>query len=121
MDDTEAQLELGSEMLSSLGYKVATSRNGREAIDYLRHHSVDIVILDMIMENDFDGLDTYREMLRIHPEQRTIIASGFSATERVIEMQKLGAGAYVRKPYTREILARAVRTELDKRPCAVAL
>ena len=68
------------------------------------------------MEKDFDGLQTYKEMIKQRPGQKAIIVSGFSATERVQEMQRLGAGQYVKKPYSRETIGRAVRKELDKEP-----
>jgi DNA-binding NarL/FixJ family response regulator len=58
-------------------------------------------------------LDTYIEILKINPNQRAIIASGYAENERVKEAQRLGAGTYIRKPYTVEKIARAVRTELD--------
>lgn len=120
VDDSEEQLELAKQLISSFGYRTATSRNGHEAVNYLRNHTVDLVVLDMIMESDFDGLDTYREILKINPQQRAIIASGFSPTERVTEMQELGAGEYVKKPYTREAIGRAVRGELDKQRATAA-
>jgi len=118
VDDVDDQRDLASDLLSSLGYRVETASNGREAVEYLRNHSVDIVVLDMIMEKDFDGLDTYREIIRLHPGQKTVIFSGFSATDRVEKMQKLGAGPYIRKPYTREVIGKAIREELDKEPIA---
>jgi ActR/RegA family two-component response regulator len=40
--------------------------------------------------------------------------SGFAETDRVKEAQKLGAGQYLKKPYTLEKIAVAVRNELDK-------
>ena len=76
--------------------------------------SVDLVILDMIMDPGIDGLETYRRITRLHPGQRAIIASGFSETERVKEALRLGAGAYVRKPYLLEEIGAAVRHELDR-------
>jgi DNA-binding NarL/FixJ family response regulator len=48
------------------------------------------------------------------PGQRAIIASGFSESDRVKETQRLGAGAYLKKPYTLEMLVLAVRKELDR-------
>jgi two-component system cell cycle sensor histidine kinase/response regulator CckA len=50
----------------------------------------------------------------LRPHQKAVIASGFSETERVKEAQRLGAGAYVKKPYSLEKIGLAVRTELDK-------
>ena len=66
----------------------------------------------MIMDPGIDGLDTYRQILELHPKQKAIIASGFSETNRVKEAQKLGAGQYVKKPYTLEKLGIAVKNEL---------
>jgi DNA-binding NarL/FixJ family response regulator len=68
----------------------------------------------MIMAPGMDGLDTYRSILEIHPEQKAIIVSGFSESDRVKAAQALGAGAYVRKPYVTERLGLAVRKKLDK-------
>jgi two-component system cell cycle sensor histidine kinase/response regulator CckA len=49
----------------------------------------------------------------MHPRQKAIIVSGYAETDQVREAQKLGAGAYVRKPYILERLGMAVRRELD--------
>lgn len=114
IDDVAEQREIARELLSSLGYAVTTVNNGREAINYMSKHSVDIIILDMIMEKDFDGLDTYNNILKYHPSQKAVIVSGFSATERVSQAMELGAGQYIKKPYTLKQLGLAIRKELDK-------
>jgi DNA-binding NarL/FixJ family response regulator len=67
------------------------------------------------MSPGMDGLDTFKKILELHPGQKALITSGFSETDRVKEAQKLGAGAYVKKPYLMETFAIAVRTELDKK------
>ena len=108
------QVMFDERLLKRLGYTVETAKNGRAAVEFLQHAKVDLVILDMIMEDDFDGLDTYREIVQSHPGIRAVIASGFSKTERVQEAQRLGAGPFVRKPYTLQGLGRAVRQELDR-------
>jgi len=114
VDDDSIQREMAAELLASLGYRVMSAANGHEALDCLREQPVDIVLLDMIMEKGFDGLDTFREILKIRPAQKAIVVSGYSSTDRVLEMQKLGAGRYVKKPYTISMLAAALRTELDR-------
>ncbi|MCH7618708.1 MAG: PAS domain S-box protein [Candidatus Marinimicrobia bacterium] len=113
IDDNEDQRELAERLLSSLGYTVISVENGRAGIKYLKKHKVDLIILDMIMEDDFDGLDTFEKILDSHPDQKVILASGFSETERVKKAQNLGAGRYVRKPFTREEIGRAIRESLD--------
>ncbi|MCX6825724.1 MAG: response regulator, partial [candidate division Zixibacteria bacterium] len=114
VDDIEEQREIASQIISSLGYSVEKVSNGREAVKFLTDRSVDLVILDMIMEKDFDGLDTYQAIVKIHSNQRVIIVSGFWVTDRVSRMQVLGAGQYVRKPYNRDTIGKAIREELDK-------
>ena len=114
VDDIEAQRELAARLLASMGYKVTAVASGRAAVDHLSNHTVDIVILDMLIEDDFDGLDTYREITRIHPGQKAVIASGFSETARVKAAQQLGAGTFLRKPYTLYRLGETVREELDR-------
>ncbi|MFZ0930047.1 MAG: response regulator, partial [Syntrophobacteraceae bacterium] len=101
-------------MLKKLNYTVYSVSSGEEAVEYLRQNTVDLVVLDMIMDPGMDGLDTYAQILEIHPHQRAIIVSGFSETERVSRAQALGAGAYVKKPYILEKLGLAVRRELDR-------
>lgn len=114
VDDVLEQREISSIILSKLGYAVETVSSGERAIDYLRTHSVDLLILDMIMDPGIDGLDTYKKVLEINPHQKAIIASGYSETERVKEAQRLGAQRYVRKPYTIEKIGTAVKKELKK-------
>ena len=114
VDDDPDQRQMACDLLESLGYEVEVAIHGHDAIEFLKDRTVDLILLDMIMEKNFDGLDTYREIAKIHPGQRALIVSGFSATERVAEMQKRGAGQYIRKPYTRNTIARAIREELDK-------
>ncbi|MGD2272491.1 MAG: PAS domain S-box protein [Desulfobacterales bacterium] len=114
VDDVEEQRVIASEMLSKLGYSVMTAASGEEAVDYMRSHGVDLLVLDMIMDPGIDGLDTYKQILDLHPGQKAIIASGYSETDRVKEAQRLGAGVYVKKPYTIERIGVAAHSELSR-------
>jgi PAS domain S-box-containing protein len=114
VDDIEEQREIASVMLKKLGYSVTSVSSGEEAIDYMKDHSADLLILDMIMDPGIDGLETYRKILELHPGQKAIIASGFSESKRVKQVQKLGSGTYVKKPYLLKKIGIAVRGELDK-------
>jgi DNA-binding NarL/FixJ family response regulator len=74
----------------------------------------------MIMEPGMDGLETYRKILSLNPGQKAIIASGFSETGLVREVQRLGAGIYVKKPYTTEEIGVAVHRVLNSAADTVA-
>lgn len=114
VDDMLEQREIVSMMFSQLRYTVVTASSGEEAIEYLRTNRVDLVLLDMIMENGMNGLETYREILELHPGQKAIVASGYTETEQVKEVIRLGAGCYIRKPYLFEEIASTVKAELAR-------
>jgi len=114
VDDVEAQREILSEILTRLGYSIICAANGEEAVEYMKNHSADLIILDMIMNPGIDGLETYRKIVKMYPGQKAVIASGYSKTERVTEAQRLGAGEYIKKPYTFEKIGLAVRAALKK-------
>ncbi|MBW2205045.1 MAG: response regulator [Deltaproteobacteria bacterium] len=100
VDDVEDQRQIASGMLKELGYSVVSVSSGEEAVEYLKTNKVDLLVLDMIMD--------------LHPGQKAIIASGFSETDRVKELQSLGAGTYIRKPLLLEKIGLAVKEELGK-------
>lgn len=112
VDDEFQQRDIASQLLESLGYKVESVASGKAAIDYVRTTEVDLVLLDMVLESGMNGLQIYEEIIRIHPGQKAIIMSGFSESDDVRNTINLGAGGLVKKPYTKEQLARAVFSEL---------
>ena len=75
---------------------------------------MDLIVLDMIMPKGMNGRQTYEEVIKIAPNQKAVIASGFAETEDVKAAQKLGAGKYIKKPYTIERIGIAVKEELEK-------
>ncbi|MBM9605576.1 response regulator [Desulfopila inferna] len=114
IDDMTEQRDLASMMFGRMGYNVITVPSGEKAIDFLNQHSVDLLLLDMLMDGGMNGLETYRRILQIHPGQRAVITTGYSETEQVKEALRLGAGSYIRKPYLFEDIALAVKNELAK-------
>ncbi len=114
VDDVPEQRKVASMMLQKLGYTVQAVASGEEAVEYLQGRTVDIIVLDMIMEPGIDGCETYRRIIKDHPHQKAVIASGFSQSDRVRLAQELGVGEYIQKPYTLQKIARALRAELDR-------
>ena len=114
VDDIRQQREIASDLLKELGYSVTTVPSGEKAIKYMQNNTADILMLDMIMEPGLDGLDTYKKIIKLHPNQKAIIASGFAESDRVKEAQVLGVGEYVKKPYTLEKIGMAIKIELKK-------
>ena len=115
VDDVLEQRQIATAILEQLNYKVTAVDSGEAAIEYLNAgHSVDLVILDMIMEPGIDGLETFKQIHQNHPAQKAIVVSGFSESGRVKAVQNLGAGEYVRKPYTIDKIGVAIQNELGR-------
>ena len=112
VDDMESQRKIAAHLLGHLNYQVHTTESGEAAVAFLKENTADLVILDMLMGVGMDGLETYQEILRIHPGQKAIIASGFAETARVKEAQRIGAGAYIKKPYVISTLGKAIKAAL---------
>jgi signal transduction histidine kinase/CheY-like chemotaxis protein len=115
VDDVESQREISCMILDKLGYKTKAVCSGEEAIEYLKENTVDLLLLDMIMDPGINGRETYERIIEIHPKQKAIIVSGFAETEDVKEAQKLGTGKYIKKPLTLERIGMAVKEELKKK------
>jgi len=115
VDDVAEQRDIAAAILGKLGYRVTTAGSGEEALVWLAQSEFDIVVLDMIMDPGIDGCETYRRMIDLKPGLKAVIVSGYSESDRVREARRLGAGAYVKKPYTMERIALALRNELKRR------
>jgi len=114
VDDVQSQREIATSMLNKIGYNAESVASGEEAIDYLKGKPIDLLLLDMIMDPGINGLETFERIRRINPEQKAVIASGFSDPAQVKEAKRIGARAYLKKPYLLEHIGLAVRAELGK-------
>jgi signal transduction histidine kinase/CheY-like chemotaxis protein len=108
VDDVDVQREIATNILQTLKYSVESVPSGEAALAYLQERKVDLVLLDMTMEPGINGLEAFRRILRIRPDQRVIIASGFAETELIREALDLGARAYLKKPYSMESISQIV-------------
>lgn len=118
IDDDSRQLDLLRRVLSGLGYRVAAAQNGRDAVAiYKRSPSgdqgFDLVVMDMLLRDGLDEVETYRAISGIRPDQKWILLSGFTPLEKIAQLQRLGAGPYLKKPVDLSLLSRVIRTELD--------
>jgi len=114
VDDEERQREIASGILTRLGYTAEVVSSGEEAIEYVKENPVDLIVLDMVMPKGINGRKTYEEIIKIRPGQKAIIASGYAKTKEVDLAQELGAGKYIKKPYTLAKVGLAVKEELAK-------
>ena len=116
VDDEEVIIDVGSEILEVLGYKVSVARSGREAIEIYKEKQdeIDMVILDMIMP-EMDGGETFKVLKSIDPGVKVILSSGYSADARSTRMMEQGCYGFIQKPYSVQTLSQKVRDVLDKK------
>ncbi len=108
--DDEPQLrDIASQMLQSFGYIVDSVSSGELAIEFVEETPVDLIVIDMLMEPGINGYQTYKEILKLYPNQKAIIASGFSESDDVRATLKLGAGDFIKKPYSMTKLGQVVQ------------
>lgn len=115
VDDEALLRDIASKMLQAAGYRVDTVSSGELAIQYLEENSVDLIVLDMLMEPGMNGYQTYKEILKLNPEQKAVIASGFSESGDVKAALAIGAAGFIKKPYSMDVLARTVSEALRGR------
>jgi two-component system, cell cycle sensor histidine kinase and response regulator CckA len=115
VDDEDLIRELGGRILKRSGYTVLTAANGEEALrvyDRQKEH-ISLVILDLMMPT-MGGKDCLKELLRINPQAKVLIASGYSADASTREILALGAKGFVAKPFKFKGLLQQVRKALDQ-------
>jgi two-component system cell cycle sensor histidine kinase/response regulator CckA len=102
-------------MLDRLGHLATAVASGDEALavyqDGLAERArFDLVITDLTMPGGLSGVKLASELLKLDPDARVIVSSGYSDASAVAEYQKYGFAAAVGKPYTleslQEVLAR---------------
>jgi len=113
VDDDPIQRKVNQQILNRLGYQVHAISSGEQAVEYVREHPHDLLVLDMLMEG-IDGTETYKQILKFRPDQRAILLSGYAKSRRVEQAIQLGAGGFIAKPISMTTLAMAVRRELDQ-------
>lgn len=112
VDDEQHQREIAVQILSELGYSAVAVSSGEEAVEYIKHHEVALLVLDMVMDPGMDGCTTYAEIIKQRPDQKALVVSGYSESEQLDRIITLGVRDYLVKPYTVEQLARAVKKNL---------
>jgi len=122
VDDSEQQRKSASDMLRELGYEVIAVESGYAAVELARlklesnpgKPPFDLMVIDLVLGDAFDGVETFKKIQEIAPGQKAVLASGFADITRIVEARKLGIARCFQKPYTTENLGKNVRLALDE-------
>ena len=114
VDDEEDFVNALAERLTIREYNVATSYSGQDALDKIKEHNYDIVILDVKMPGT-NGIDVLKEIKTIKPLTEVIMLTGNATVETAIEGMKLGAYDYLMKPCEADDLTQKLNNAYKKK------
>jgi DNA-binding NtrC family response regulator len=105
--DDEEGIRESLRLILEKEYDLVFAGSGDEALRKIKDGHADIVILDIKMPKK-DGLETLKELKKIDPASRVIIATGYKSVDIAQEAMRLGASDYVVKPFNRDDIRKAV-------------
>ncbi len=112
IDDQLEQNEIIGKALQKMGYITYSVISGEEGIAFLKLQTVDLVLLDMMMGDGLNGRETFENILKIHPNQKAIVISGYAKSEEIQKMKDLGVSDFIDKPVTISKIGLAIKQSL---------
>jgi PAS domain S-box-containing protein len=118
MDDEDMLREVAGLMLKELGYEVDFARDGEEAIESFKKalesfRPFDAVIMDLTVPGGKGGKETIKELLKIAPEVKAIVSSGYSHDPVMSNFKEYGFSDVISKPYKSSELLNVLRRVLE--------
>jgi two-component system KDP operon response regulator KdpE len=105
VDDETRMIDFIRMNLELEGAKILAARNGVEALDQVRRHNPDLILLDIMMPQ-VDGYETLR-MLREFSSIPVVMLTAKGEEEDIVKGLELGADDYITKPFgVRELVSR---------------
>lgn len=113
IDDEQSIVDIGTQILTRLGYTVTGTCDARKALEMLRREpdGFDMVITDYTMPH-MTGEELIREILSVRPDMPIVLCTGYSDRMTREEAQAIGAREFVQKPLTQALYADVVRKVL---------
>ena len=115
VDDEDMIVDVGTQLLEKLGYKVIVAKSGTEAIEIYKkkRDKIDMVILDMIMPA-MNGGETYDMLREINNKIKVLLSSGYSISGQATEILERGCDAFIQKPFNIRDLSEKLREIFEK-------
>jgi CheY-like chemotaxis protein len=115
VDDEKIILNVGMELLKSIGYQVLVAGSGKEAIEVFKknHDNIEMIILDTIMP-EMGGDETYEKLKEINPGIKVLLSSGYGIDDQAVQILANDCDGFIQKPFNLEDLSQSTRAILDK-------
>jgi signal transduction histidine kinase/HAMP domain-containing protein/ActR/RegA family two-component response regulator len=116
VEDEPVLRDMAHLILQDCGYQVLEAGAGAEALQVWERHpgGIDLVLTDVVMPGGMSGRELAVRLLAAHPQLKIIFTSGYNVDETNTDFFRRGGATFLQKPYTRIVLAKAVRETLDR-------
>ncbi|MBK8615990.1 MAG: response regulator transcription factor [Anaerolineales bacterium] len=114
VDDEPVARQSLTDILKLEGYNVASAPNGQAAVEHVRTHSIDLMIVDLRMPG-MDGLEVVQVVNQIAPDTEVILLTAFGSTETAIQALRLRIHDYLLKPASPVQIIATVKKGLARR------
>lgn len=117
VDDERIIRTMATRMLEQLGYSVIVAIDGVDGVEKFRenHQKIDMAIIDVIMPK-MDGRNCFLELLKIDPNIKAVLSSGFTKDADVESLREKGLCGFIHKPYRMMELSKLVSEVLSNHP-----
>ncbi|HQV64195.1 MAG TPA: response regulator transcription factor [Anaerolineales bacterium] len=113
VDDEPVARQSLSDILKLEGYLVTSAPNGQAAVEYVRTHPVDLMIVDLRMPG-MDGLEVVQVLNQIAPDTEVILLTAYGSTETAIQALRLRIHDYLLKPASTAQIIASVKKALTR-------
>jgi len=114
VDDEPVARQSLTEILRLEGSAVNSVPNGQSAVEYVRTHPIELIIVDLRMPG-MDGLEVIQVVNQISPETEVILLTAFGTTETAIQALRLRVHDYLLKPAPPAQVVNSVKKGLVRR------
>ncbi len=114
VDDEPVTRKSLTDIIRLEGHSVASVPNGQAAVEYVRTHHVDLMIVDLRMPG-MDGLEVVQVVNQLAPDTEIILLTAYASTETAIQALRLRIHDYLQKPAPPAQIIASVKKGLDRR------
>jgi len=118
VDDEPVSRKSLTDILRLEGYTVASVQNGQAAVEYVRTHHVDLMVVDLRMPG-MDGLEVVQVVNQLAPDTEIILLTAYASTETAIQALRLRIHDYLQKPAPPAQIVTSVRKGLERRAARI--
>ena len=114
VDDEPVARQSLMDILKLEGYSVTALPNGQAAVEHVRMHPVDLMIVDMRMPG-MSGLEVIQVVNQVSPETEVILLTAYGSTDTAIQALRLRIHDYLLKPASPAQVIQSVKKGLARR------